>query len=331
MDAVELTEVTKSFGRVVAVDRLSLRVPRGSVYGFIGPNGSGKTTTLRMIMNIYYPDSGEVRVFGEPPQAWSTDRIGYLPEERGLYRRMKVRDLIVFYGRLKSGRRVEAAADEWLHRLGLAEWAERKVEALSKGMSQKVQFIAAVVAEPELLILDEPFSGLDPVNVEVLRRAILDLRERGTTVIFSTHDMNVAEQMCDFIFMIFKGRKVLDGRLADIQARYGTDTIRLGVEDGCKALQGVPGVVELVDLGRIQELRISPGVDPQDVLRAVLARTRVHRFEVVHPSLHDIFLRIADGGLEGSGGEGSAGIAGSTGSPAPGPVPDKLREGDTDA
>lgn len=301
MDVVELCEVTKSFGSVVAVDRLSLRVPRGSVYGFIGPNGSGKTTTLRMIMNIYYPDSGEVRVFGEPPRAGSTDRIGYLPEERGLYRRMRVRDLIVFYGQLKNGPRVEAAADEWLERLGLSQWANRKVEALSKGMSQKVQFIATVVAEPDLLILDEPFSGLDPVNAEVLRRAILDLRDKGTTVIFSTHDMNVAEQMCDFIFMIHKGRKVLDGRLADIQAEFGADTIRLAVEDGRRVLQGIPGVIELVDRGQVQELRVAPSADPQDILREALARTRVRRFEVVQPSLHDIFLRIAGDGLVSSG------------------------------
>jgi ABC-2 type transport system ATP-binding protein len=301
MDVVELREVTKSFGSVIAVDRLSLRVPQGSVYGFIGPNGSGKTTTLRMIMNIYYPDTGEVRVFGEPPRAWSTDRIGYLPEERGLYRRMRVRDLIVFYGRLKNGHRVEAAADEWLERMGLSRWANRKVEALSKGMSQKVQFIATVVAEPELLILDEPFSGLDPVNAEVLRRAILELRDKGTTVIFSTHDMNVAEQMCDFIFMIHQGRKVLDGRLADIQAEFGADTIRLAVEDGRRRLQGIPGVIELVDRGQVQELRVAHSVDPQDVLREALARARVRRFEVVQPSLHDIFLRIAGDGLVRSG------------------------------
>jgi ABC-2 type transport system ATP-binding protein len=296
MDVVELRNVTKTFGPVTAVDRLSLQVPRGSVYGFIGPNGSGKTTTLRMIMQIYYPDAGEIRVFGEIPGSTSTDRIGYLPEERGLYRRMKVRDLIVFYGELKNGQDVRKSAEYWLERLGLGEWAGRRVDSLSKGMSQKIQFIATVVAGPELLILDEPFSGLDPVNSEVLKRAILDLKAQGVTVIFSTHDMNVAEQMCDFIFMIFKGRKVLDGRLGEIQSRYESDTIRLVCDAGAGVMQAIPGVVGVVDRGQVQELRLESSVDPQTVLHALVQQSRVSRFEVVHPSLHEIFLRIAGNG-----------------------------------
>ena len=217
MSAVELEQVTKTFGRTVAVDDLSLTVPPGSIYGFIGPNGSGKTTTLRVIMDVFHPDRGIVRVFGREMRGARSDRIGYLPEERGLYKRMKVREILRFYGELKSGRRVESAVDEWIKRLDLGEYANKKVEALSKGTSQRVQFAATVVGGPELLILDEPFSGLDPVNLEVIREAILSLRQQGATVILSTHDMNVAERMCDFIFMIFKGRKVLDGTLRDIQ------------------------------------------------------------------------------------------------------------------
>ena len=293
MNTVELTQVTKTFGKTTAVSDLSLAVPAGSVYGFIGPNGSGKTTTLRMIINILRPDRGTVRVFGAELRDARSSRIGYLPEERGLYRRMKVRSILRYYGGLKSGRRVDAEVDEWIERLHLTEYADKKIEALSKGTSQRVQFIAAVVARPELVILDEPFSGLDPVNAEVLRQAMLDLRREGATVILSTHDMAVAEQMCDFIFMICRGRKVLDGTLADIKARYGTDTIRLRAEAGVAGLAGLPGVEQVRDLGQWQELRLARDGDAQEVLRTVLARGALYGFEVAQPSLHDIFVRIA--------------------------------------
>jgi ABC-2 type transport system ATP-binding protein len=293
MNAVEIRNITKTFGKVTAVDDLSLDVPQGSVYGFIGPNGSGKTTTLRMMMNIFFPDSGSIRVFGEQLHGACTDRIGYMPEERGLYKRMKVRDVLRFYGELKNGKDVRKEVDRWLERLDLTDWASRKVETLSKGMAQKVQFIATVVARPELVILDEPFTGLDPVNTDALREAVLDLQAGGTTVIFSTHDMNVAEKMCDFIFMIFKGRKVLDGTLAAIQDQYGSDTIRIRTEDGSAALQGLAGVEKISDFGQVQELRVASGRDPQEILSAVMSRTRVRSFELARPSLHDIFVRIA--------------------------------------
>ncbi len=293
MYAVEIEGITKTFGDVTAVDELSLKVPRGSVYGFIGPNGSGKTTTLRMIMNIFYPDRGAIRVFGERLSGTATDRIGYMPEERGLYRKMKVLELLRFYGELKNGRDVVREAESWLERFDLVEWGKKKVDTLSKGMSQKVQFIATVVAKPELVILDEPFSGLDPVNLEVLREAVLELQRGGATVIFSTHDMSVAERMCDFIFMIFKGRKVLDGTLESIQDQYGHDTIRLRTADGAGALKGLDGVEKVVDYGREQELRLAKGADSQRVVQAVMERTRVQHFEVAQPSLHDIFIRIA--------------------------------------
>jgi len=293
VNAVDIEHVTKVFGSTRAVDDLSLAVPEGSVYGFIGPNGSGKTTTLRMILNIFFADSGSIRVFGEPLHDATTDVIGYLPEERGLYKKMKVGDLLQFYGELKNARNVASEVDRWLERLDLAEWKNRQVEALSKGMSQKVQFIAAVVARPKLLILDEPFSGLDPVNAEVLRQAILDLRKSGTTVIFSTHDMNVAEKMCDFIFMIFKGRKVLDGTLADIQNQYGSDTLRVRCADSNGTLHSLPGVERVSDFGQMQELRLRTGQDPHEVVQRLVASTRVTSFEVTTPSLHDIFVRIA--------------------------------------
>ena len=210
--AIRLADVSKRFNGVAAVDALTLDVPQGSIYGFIGPNGSGKTTTLRMIMHILLPDQGRIEVLGSADTAAARDRVSYLPEERGLYKKMTVRRLLRYYGRLKGRTLAELdpAIDDWMGRLGMEGWGEKKIEALSKGMSQKVQFVGAVVSRPDLLILDEPFSGLDPVNAEALKDAVLEMRRRGTTVVFSTHDMGTAEKMCDRIFMIFRGRKVLD-------------------------------------------------------------------------------------------------------------------------
>jgi ABC-2 type transport system ATP-binding protein len=293
MNAVEIDHVTKTFGTHVAVDDLSLQVPAGTVYGFIGPNGSGKTTTLRMIMRILHPDQGHIIVLGEETLGAANDRVGYLPEERGLYKQMKVRDILRFYASLKGMRDSSAAIDDWLARMDLSDWAAKKVEALSKGMAQKVQFIATVIAHPQLIILDEPFSGLDPVNMEVLREAILDLKREGATVIFSTHDMAVAEKMCDFIFMIYKGRKVLDGKLEAIQDTYGSDTIRVRLEGDGDALDTLPGVIKVTDFGRFKELRLRPGTDAQELLPELMDRGLVRLFELARPSLHDIFVRIA--------------------------------------
>ncbi len=292
MYAVEIDHVRKTFGSHVAVDDLCLQVPEGTIYGFIGPNGSGKTTTLRMIMRILHPDSGTIRVLGEQSLDAATDRVGYLPEERSLYKQMRVRDVLRFCAELKGMRARRQQIDDWLERLGLIEWGDKKVQALSKGMSQKVQFIATVIARPELVILDEPFSGLDPINAEVLREAVLNLRRDGATVIFSTHDMTVAEKMCDVIFMIYKGRKVLDGTLEDIQDTYGSDTVRVRLE-GDFGSNGLPGVTKITDFGRLKELRLEPGADPQKLLAALMARGRVRHFELARPSLADIFVRIA--------------------------------------
>ncbi|MBZ5632691.1 MAG: ATP-binding cassette domain-containing protein [Acidobacteriia bacterium] len=292
MSAVEISNVTKTFGDVTAVDNLSLTVPEGSVYGFIGPNGSGKSTTMRMIANIFYADSGTIQVFGKARFGTRSDQIGYLPEERGVYRKMRVRALLEFYGELRGGRNVTAQVNSWLERLGLADRANDKVETFSKGMSQKVQFIATVIPEPKLLILDEPFTGLDPVSADSIRSAVLEMRKRGCTVILSTHDMNVAESLCDSIFMIFRGKKVLDGSLASIQASYGSDTIRVEVE-GRAPLGDLPGIERVNDLGQVQELRMGQGCDPQQVLHALASRARIASFSVVKPSLHDIFVRIA--------------------------------------
>jgi ABC-2 type transport system ATP-binding protein len=291
-NAVEIDRITKTFGTQTAVDDLSLTVPTGTIYGFIGPNGSGKTTTLRMIMRIFLPDRGTIRVLGDDSWQAASERVTYLPEERGLYKAMRVREVLRFYAELKGMRDCRPAIDEWLERMKLADAADKKVEALSKGMSQKVQFIATVISKPELVLLDEPFSGLDPVNENLFREVILDLKRQGTTIIFSTHNMAVAEQLCDFIFMIYKGRKVLDGTLDSIQDSYGFDTLRVRVEGA--SLDGLPGVERVTDFGRYQELRLDRGADTQRVLAELMRRGRVDRFERTRPSLHDIFVRIAN-------------------------------------
>jgi ABC-2 type transport system ATP-binding protein len=293
MDIIELQNVTKRFTNVVAVNDLSLKVPKGSIYGFIGPNGSGKTTTIRMIMNILYPDSGNILIDGKSRHGSRIDNIGYLPEERGLYKKMKVRDLLKFHGELKNGVNLNKEINYWLGKLDLTDWADKKVETLSKGMSQKIQFIATVIDRPDIIILDEPFSGLDPVNADIIRESVLELQSGGATIIFSTHDMSVAEKMCDYIFMIYKGEKVLDGTLSAIQDKYGTDTIRIKAEDGESALHGIKGIDRINDFGQIQEIRITGERDIQDIIRDIMDKTRVNQFEVARPSLEDIFIRIA--------------------------------------
>jgi ABC-2 type transport system ATP-binding protein len=292
-DAILLRGVTKRFGTVAAVTDLSLAVPAGSIYGFIGPNGSGKTTSLRMIMHIILPDEGEIEVLGSRNTAAARDQVSYLPEERGLYKKMTVRRLLRYYAQLKGCRLadIDPAIDDWMTRMELPGVLDRPIETLSKGMSQKVQFISAVLSTPSLLILDEPFSGLDPVNAHVLKQAVLEMRHRGTTIVFSTHDMATAENMCDRIFMIFKGRKVLDGTLHDIQEQYGADTVRIRTAGGPSVLRQLAAVESVNDFGHLQEVRLK--TDPQVFLRELSARTSVYHFELTRPSLHDIFVRIA--------------------------------------
>jgi ABC-2 type transport system ATP-binding protein len=292
---VVLEGVTKSFGSHVAVDDLSLAIPRGSVYGFIGPNGAGKTSTIRMIMHIHLADRGRVEVLGQPAGKETTRRIGYLPEERGLYPKMRVRDVILYFGQLKgrSGGELAPRIDDWLERFGLAPWRLKKCQDLSKGMQQKVQFIATVIHEPELVILDEPFSGLDPVNTEVLIGVIEELKRAGKTVIFSTHVMETAEKLCDAVFMICKARKVLDGTLEEIRARFHDDVVEVEGEGTADAFSSAPGVATVREHPGRLELTLARGADPQRILAHALPRYRVRRFEIRAPRLHDIFLRLA--------------------------------------
>jgi len=293
MSAIAIRQVTKQFGPVVAVNNLTLDVPEQSIYGFIGPNGSGKTTTIRMIMNILIPDTGEIMVFDRHSHSPVRDEVGYLPEERGLYKRMTVRQVLRYYGQLKgkSVATLDPLIKKWLDRLQLTAWADKRVQTLSKGMSQKVQFISTIISQPRLLILDEPFSGLDPVNADALRDAVLDLRREGTTVVFSTHDMSAAERLCDRIFMIFKGNKVLDGSLDQIQTQHGQDILRVRTAAGAAALAGLPEVASFVDIGNFQDVKLRG--EPQALLRALSSKTAVLHFELKKPSLHDIFVSIA--------------------------------------
>lgn len=294
--SLTLDGVTKRFGDFTAVDNLSLAIPKGSIYGFLGPNGAGKTTTIRMVMSIIYPDQGRISVLGHSRAEEVKDRLGYLPEEKGLYKKMKAGEIITYFGRLKG--MGKAAARErsryLLTRYGLPEWFDSRCEALSKGMGQKVQILAALVHNPELVILDEPFSGLDPVNVELMRDLILDLKREGKTVIFSTHVMEQAEQICDFIFLINKGKKVLDGPLSDVR-KSGGEAIKLDYDGDGAFLKTLPGVTRVNDAGKTAEIFIEKDCDPQSILRAIVDKVAVRRFDISEPSLHEIFVRAVGG------------------------------------
>ena len=291
-EAIRLSGVSKAYSGHVAVQDLSLSVPRGGAFGLLGPNGAGKTTTLRMIMNVLGPDSGTIEILGQPATQHSRDRIGYMPEERGLYPRMVVEEQLLFFAELKGVPRKEAARRllPWLERLGLMEWRHRKLNELSKGMQQKAQFIATVLHEPDILILDEPLSGLDPVAVNLMRDVFLDLRRRGKTVVLSSHQMETVERLCDAIALIHHGRKVLEGPVSEVKSRHGKNTIVLSYEGDGAFLAGLPGVQKVSDFGRYVEIRMADGADPQAHPARGGGRLRVSRFEVVEPSLHDIFV-----------------------------------------
>jgi len=288
-----LDHVSKSFGDFVAVRDLSLQVRRGRIFGLIGPNGAGKTTTIRMIVNITVPDSGRVELFGQPMSTALQDRIGYLPEERGLYKRMKVGEQLRFFAELKDvkGKEADARIDKWLAKLQLTDWKQKKTKDLSKGMQQKVQFITSVIHEPDLLILDEPFSGLDPVNVEVMKDTILEQKAANKTIILSTHQMEIAEKLCDDVCMINRSRKVLDGKLREIRRSESRNAVALRCEGNDGILKDPALVLNVRQVGDDLEVLLAEGVSPQILLkRLVDADTVVTKFELVEPSLHDIFI-----------------------------------------
>ena len=298
-DAVILRHVTKRFGSVQAVRGIDLSVPKGSLTGFIGPNGAGKSTTIRMIMSIIHPDEGSVEVLGADAIA-AKDRIGYLPEERGLYRRMRVTEFLRYMATLKGvpsaglGRRIA----DWLDRVQLPEAAKKRCQELSKGQQQKIQFIASVIHDPELVILDEPFSGLDPVNARLLNRLIRELHDAGRTIIFSTHVMHQAEQLCDRIVLINKGEKVIDASMPEIRARFDPRTVQVEPADGDPAaaerLARIPGVERshwLPDR-RAAELAVSRDADPQAVMREATAAIPVRSVELRRTTLDDVFVEL---------------------------------------
>ncbi len=291
-EAIQLSGVGKAYAGHVAVQDLSLGVARGSTFGLLGPNGAGKTTTLRMIMNVIAPDTGTIDILGQPATQRARDRVGYMPEERGLYPRMVVEEQLLFFAELKGVPRREAARrlEPWLDRLGLAQWRQRRLNELSKGMQQKAQFIATVLHDPEILILDEPLSGLDPVAVNAMRDVFVELRRRGKTVVLSSHQMETVERLCDAIALIHRGRKVLEGPVNEVKSRHGKNTVVLSYDGDGAFLAGLPGVLRVSDFGRYVEIRMAEGADPQSILREAAARIRVSRFEVVEPSLHDIFV-----------------------------------------
>jgi ABC-2 type transport system ATP-binding protein len=292
--------VSKRFAGHTAVDDLSLVVPGGVIYGLLGPNGAGKTTTIRMIMDIIAPDSGSVSLFGEPGGGRAhAARIGYLPEERGLYRKMRVLDVLVFLAEMKGveRRRARRQAREWLERLGLAEWGLRRIDELSKGMQQKVQFISTILHEPALVVLDEAFAGLDPVNAQVMKDTVLELRARGVTILLSTHIMEQAEKLCEQLCIIARGRKLVDGALADIKRSRGGPHLVIGFDGSAGGATRVFADRDLVrkvdDYGQYAEVELAPAADPQRILGALVASgARLSRFELREPSLHKIFIDL---------------------------------------
>ena len=290
---VKLDRVCKSFGDFTAVKELSLTVRAGRVFGLLGPNGAGKTTTIRMIVNITAPDSGSIELFGRKIDSELQNRIGYLPEERGLYRRMKVVDQLRFFAELKNvrGKAVDAKIDDWLARVKLSEWKTKRSMELSKGMQQKIQFITAVLHDPELLILDEPFSGLDPINVELLKEIVLDLKRHGKTIIFSTHQMEVAEKVCDDICLLNRSRKIFEGSLREIKRSFGRNSVAVRCEGGDGVLDDPTLVSKLVRHADEAQALLAAGADAQTLLKRLIdSGAVIGKFEMVEPSLNDIFI-----------------------------------------
>ena len=290
---VKLDRVCKSFGDFAAVKELSLTVRAGRVFGLLGPNGAGKTTTIRMMVNITAPDSGSIEVFGRKIDSELQNRIGYLPEERGLYRKMKVVDQLKFFAELKNvrGKLLETKIDEWLARVKLSEWKNKRSMELSKGMQQKIQFLTAVLHEPELLILDEPFSGLDPINAELLKEIVLDLKRSGKTIIFSTHQMEVAEKICDDICLINRAEKVLEGSLRELKSSFGRNSVAVRCEGGDGVLDDPSLVSKVVRHADEAQALLAPGANAQTLLhRLIESGAIIGKFEMVEPSLNDIFI-----------------------------------------
>jgi ABC-2 type transport system ATP-binding protein len=294
-------DVSKTFGKFRAVDGLTLEVPRGAMFGLLGPNGAGKTTTLRMIMNITAPDTGEIRILGRPMDREMQNRIGYLPEERGLYRKMKVIDHLYFLAAIKEVSRdlARQRIDGWLEKMDLKPWLNKKVDELSKGMQQKIQFIATIVHDPDILILDEPFSGLDPLNVAMMRDYFLEFRARGKTIVFCTHVLEQAEKLCDEICLMARSRKILEGPMKELRRRYAQDLLRLSIDASLADVNALPGVASAKSLDGTFIVSLTPGTDRREFLRRTMERHRIDAFSQKEPELEEIYIdAVRSAGLE---------------------------------
>jgi len=292
MDALRIENITKRFGDFYAVKHLSLKIPEGTIYSLLGPNGAGKTTTIRMVMNIIIPDEGTIQVLNEKMDDKMKSRVGYLPEDRGLYPKMKVGELLLFLAELKSisGQEARSRIDNWLERFDLSGWKQKKVEELSRGMQQKIQFIATIIHQPDLIILDEPFSGLDPVNTKLLKDVMLEMKNQGRTIIFSTHRMEQVEMISDNICLINKAEMVLEGNLAQIKKRYGKNTVVLDYDGDASFIRSLPEVEKIDDYGKFMEIKMKERSDPQDLLDKAVGKIRINKFEVREPTLNAIFI-----------------------------------------
>jgi len=292
--AVKARAITKRFGNFCAVSDLSFAIGKGQIYGLLGPNGAGKTTTIRMLMNILIPDEGVIEVFNQAMNPELQKRIGFLPEERGMYFKMKVYDFLLFIVRLKGvetgGAKLQI--DKWLEKVGLMDWKMKKIEDLSKGMQQKIQFIATVLHDPDLIILDEPFSGLDPVNTNMLKDILIELNQSGKTIIFSTHIMEQVEKLCEQICLIDRGKKVVEGKLTDVKKTYGRNNVIISFDGDDKFLDRDDLIKSRNVYGNYAELKMHDGKDPQELLQAALGHTKIKKFEVVEPTLNDIFIDL---------------------------------------
>ncbi len=294
---IELTDVRKRFGSVQAVDGLSFRAAPGEIFGLLGPNGAGKSTTIKMIMNILAPDSGEILFNGHRLGERDKDAIGYLPEERGLYRKLQVEEMLLYLASLKNAEPAAARrrVSDWLERFDLGGWKKRKCDELSKGMAQKAQFVAAVAHDPSFLFLDEPFSGLDPISMDVMRDAVLEIGKKGTLILFSTHNMEVAERLCSSILIMDHGREVVSGPLAEIKGRYGTNSAVVEFDGDLDVSRLASLSANVTRYPRWVEVELADGATPRQLLSALLEQVSVRRFEMASPSLHRIFVEKLGG------------------------------------
>ncbi len=298
MSVLKVENIQKRFDEVQAVRDVSFSIDTGEIYGLLGPNGAGKTTTIRMIMNIIAPDSGSISIFGQRMDDALKSKIGYLPEERGVYPKMKLLDFLIFLGELHDmpASKAKTEAKEWLKRFDLYTMYDSKVQELSKGNQQKVQLIGSFLHDPQLLILDEPFSGLDPVNVDLVKEVILEFKSKGKAIILSTHMMDAAEKICDHVIMINKGQKVLDGPLDEIQQEYGHNSVQLEYGGNGEVIKQLPFVEEFNDFGNFMELRLKDGFKVNDLLRAILDRIEIFKVETRRSTLHEIFINLVKEG-----------------------------------